>query len=102
MSQETNQEQGFNIELPEEVAAGIYSNLAVVIHSQSEFVIDFVRMLPSTPSAKVQSRIILTPDNAKRLVRALQSNIHSFEQQIAPIILPEDSMPGGAIPQGEA
>lgn len=90
MSQELEQNQALNIELPEEIAEGIYSNLAVVMHSQSEFVLDFVRLLPSKQSAKVHSRVIMTPDNLKRLVRVLQQNLHTYEQQIAPIYLPED------------
>lgn len=70
-----------NIELPEEVAEGTYSNLAVISHSQSEFILDFVRMVPNVPKAKVQSRIIMTPENAKRLVQALNENIKKFEGQ---------------------
>lgn len=96
MSQEQDQNQGFNIELPEEVAGGTYSNLAIVMHSQNEFVLDFVSLLPNMASAKVHSRIIMTPNNAKRLVRVLQQNISTYEQRIAPIILPEDSIPEGA------
>ena len=75
-----NQNQ-INIELPEEVAEGIYSNLAIISHSQSEFVIDFIRMVPSVPKAKVKSRIILTPSHAKRLMKALADNITKFEAQ---------------------
>ncbi len=68
-----------NIELPEDVAEGVYSNLAIIQHSRSEFIIDFVKMLPGVPKAKVKSRIILTPQHAKRLLRALQDNIRKFE-----------------------
>lgn len=68
-----------NIELSEEVADGIYSNLAVITHSNAEFVIDFVRVLPGIPKAKVKSRILLTPQHAKRLMNALQDNIQKFE-----------------------
>jgi hypothetical protein len=68
-----------NIELSDEVAEGIYSNLAIITHSRSEFVIDFVKMLPGVPKAKVKSRIILTPQHAKRLLKALQDNIQKFE-----------------------
>jgi len=70
-----------NIELSAEVAEGIYSNLAIISHSSSEFVIDFVRIMPGTPKANVKSRIILTPEHAKRLLFALQDNIGKFEQQ---------------------
>ena len=73
-----NQKQ-LNIELPEEVAEGIYSNLAVISHSQSEFVLDFVRLVPNVPKAKVKARIILTPQHAKRLLKALNENVKKFE-----------------------
>ena len=68
-----------NIELNEEVAQGTYSNLAVITHSASEFVIDFVRIMPGLPKAKVKSRVILTPEHAKRLLFALQDNVQKFE-----------------------
>ena len=70
-----------NIELSEEVAEGIYSNLAIISHSNSEFVVDFIRIAPNVPKAKVKSRIILTPQHAKRLLRALADNINKFEAQ---------------------
>jgi len=68
-----------NIELSEEVAQGVYSNLAVITHSSAEFVLDFVRIMPGVPKAKVKSRIILTPEHAKRLLNALKDNISKFE-----------------------
>ncbi|MDD5508312.1 MAG: DUF3467 domain-containing protein [Bacteroidales bacterium] len=68
-----------NIELSDEVAEGIYSNLAIITHSQSEFILDFVKMMPGVPKAKVKSRIILTPQHAKRLYRALKDNITKYE-----------------------
>lgn len=74
-----------NIELSEEIAEGIYSNLAIISHSNSEFVVDFVRMLPNLPKAKVKSRIILSPEHAKRLMRALQENIAKYESQFGKI-----------------
>jgi len=74
-----------NIELDEQVGQGIYSNLAIISHSNSEFVIDFVRLMPGMPKAKVQSRIILTPEHAKRLLLALKDNIQKFESQFGPI-----------------
>ena len=77
-NQVTNEIQ---VELTDEIAQGVYSNLAVIAHSSSEFVIDFIRILPGTPKAKVKSRIILTPDNAKRLLHALQDNINKFDEQ---------------------
>lgn len=69
-----------SIELSAEVAEGIYSNLAIISHSTSEFVIDFVRIMPGTPKANVKSRIILTPEHAKRLLFALQDNVSKYEQ----------------------
>jgi Protein of unknown function (DUF3467) len=83
MSEVQNQ---INIELPEDVAEGIYSNLAIISHSNTEFVVDFVRMMPNVPQAKVKSRIILTPEHAKRLLSALADNVHKFEQQFGNII----------------
>ena len=74
-----------SIELNEEVAQGIYSNLAVITHSPSEFVIDFVRIMPGIPKAQVKSRIILTPEHAKRLVSALQDNLAKYESVHGPI-----------------
>jgi hypothetical protein len=68
-----------NIELKEDIAQGVYSNLAVITHSSSEFVIDFIRVMPGIPKAEVKSRIILTPEHAKRLLFALQDNIAKFE-----------------------
>lgn len=68
-----------NIELSEEIAEGVYSNLAIITHSQSEFVIDFVKLMPGVQKAKVKSRIILTPEHAKRLYKALADNIKKFE-----------------------
>lgn len=86
MAANQNQNQGqINIELSEEIAEGIYSNLAIISHSSSEFVVDFVRMMPNVPQAKVKSRIILTPEHAKRLLSALEDNIIKFEQQFGRI-----------------
>ena len=85
-----------NIELSAEVAEGTYSNLAVISHSSSEFVIDFIRMMPGTPKANVKSRIIITPEHAKRLMLALSDNISKFEKQFGTINLQSQ---GGNIPQ---
>ncbi|WP_339656153.1 DUF3467 domain-containing protein [Flavobacterium frigidarium] len=73
------QQDQINIELDEKTAEGIYSNLAIINHSSSEFVLDFVSIMPGIPKAKVKSRIVLTPQHAKRLVKALADNIHRFE-----------------------
>ena len=88
---ENNNDNQLNIELPAEVAEGIYSNLAIISHSTSEFVIDFVRIMPGTPKANVKSRIILTPEPAKRLLFALQDNIAKYEQQNGKIKVPENN-----------
>lgn len=82
-----NENNQINIELSEEIAQGIYSNLAVISHSSSEFVLDFIRLMPGVPKAKVQSRIIVTPEHAKRLLSALQDNIIKYEKQFGPIKL---------------
>ena len=75
------QKQGqINIELDEKVAQGIYSNLAIINHSVSEFVLDFITIMPGVPKSKVKSRIILTPQHAKRLVKALSDNVARFEK----------------------
>ena len=74
-----NQEGQINIELDEKVAEGTYSNLAIINHSNTEFVLDFIALMPGVPKAKVKSRIILTPQHAKRLLTALNENIHRFE-----------------------
>lgn len=78
-----------NIELPDDIAEGQYSNLAVISHNHSEFVLDFIMMAPNLPKAKVKSRIILTPQHAKRLMMALADNIKRFEAQFGPIHEPE-------------
>ncbi len=76
--QKQNQNQ-LNIELDEKIAEGTYANLAIINHSVSEFVVDFVNVMPGTPKAKVKSRIILTPQHAKRLMKALADNVKRFE-----------------------
>jgi|TARA_B100000900_G_C20594272_1_gene722763 hypothetical protein len=86
---------GLNIELTEEVAQGVYSNLAIINHSPSEFVIDFIQMMPGVVKAKVKSRVILTPQHAKRLMKALSDNINKFENQHGDI---KDVDPNGGIP----
>ena len=84
-----------NIELGEDQAEGTYANLAMISHSQAEFIIDFIKMMPGMPKAKVKSRIILTPQHAKRLLRALKENIGKYESQFGTIDTPEnpDGMP---------
>jgi hypothetical protein len=74
-----------NIELPEEIAEGVYSNLAMIAHSSSEFVIDFIRLMPGVPKAKVKSRVVITPEHAKRLLMALQDNVKKYEESFGEV-----------------
>lgn len=106
--QNTNNPKGneLQIELTEEIAEGIYSNLAIINHSNTEFVVDFVRIMPGVPKARVQSRIILTPHHAKRLLLALGENISRYEEAFGEIEVQDNQIPpipmnfGG--PQGMA
>ncbi len=77
--------QQINIELGEKEAEGIYSNLAIITHSMGEFIIDFTRVVPGTPKAKVHARIITTPQHAKMLLKALQDNIEKYEKRFGEI-----------------
>lgn len=74
-----------SIELSEDIAQGVYSNLAVVNHSPTEFVVDFISMMPGMPKAKVKSRVVLTPQHAKRLLGALAENVKKYESQFGAI-----------------
>ena len=79
MEKETVVPNQLNIEISEEVAEGTYANLAVITHSHAEFVVDFVNVMPGTPKSKVKSRIILTPQHAKRFMKALIENVEKYE-----------------------
>tara|TARA_Y100000739_G_scaffold112790_1_gene97041 strand:- start:4 stop:318 length:315 start_codon:yes stop_codon:yes gene_type:complete len=92
---EKKKKEGLNIELSEEIAQGNYSNLAIINHSPSEFVLDFIQMMPGVPKAKVKSRIILTPQHAKRLMKALNENVLKFEDQHGEI---QDLDPSKGVP----
>ena len=86
----SNNEEGgnrnqINIHLSEEVAQGIYSNLAVINHSSSEFILDFIRVMPGVHKADVKSRVILTPEHAKRFLNALQDNVQKYEEMYGEI-----------------
>ncbi|MEN8765401.1 MAG: DUF3467 domain-containing protein [Wenyingzhuangia sp.] len=85
MEETKGKEGNINIELSPEIAEGTYSNLAIINHSNSEFVVDFVNIMPGIPKAKVKSRIVLTPQHAKRLAKALIDNIKRFEAQVGEI-----------------
>lgn len=95
-----------DVELSHEVAQGIYSNLAIISHSSSEFIVDFIRVMPGLPKAEVKSRVILTPEHTKRLLLALQDNIRKYEQIHGRINLPEgnepEMFPIGMEPKGQA
>jgi hypothetical protein len=77
---EENNENQVNIELSEEIALGVYSNLAIITHSPTEIVSDFIQMMPGMPKGKVRSRVIMTPQNAKRFMHALIENVQKYEQ----------------------
>ena len=89
-------ENQLNIELTEEIAEGIYSNLAIITHSHSEFAVDFIKVMPGIPKAKVKARIILTPSHAKRLMKALKDNLSKYEETHGAI--KENDLPPGALP----
>ena len=103
MSEEIQNNQ-MNIEITDEIAEGIYANLAIITHSQAEFVLDFISVMPGMPKNKVKSRIIMTPFHTKRLMKALTENVQRFEQANGEIIdLEQVEMPmhfGG--PKAEA
>ena len=82
------EEQKLNINLTPEVAEGTYANLAIIAHSSSEFIVDFIRMMPGIKEANVKSRIILTPEHAKKLLFALQENIMRYEKEFGKIEIP--------------
>ena len=92
---EDKRKEGLNIELTEEVAEGSYSNLAIINHSPSEFVVDFIQMMPGIKKAKVKSRVILTPQHAKRLMKALVDNVTKYENQHGEI---KDIDPSAGVP----
>lgn len=80
MEENKKKDGQINIELDQEIAEGTYSNLAIINHTMSEFIVDFINIMPGIPKAKVKSRIILTPQHAKRLAQALSENIRKFEE----------------------
>jgi hypothetical protein len=80
-----------NVELSDDMAEGVYSNLVMFAHSNSEFVLDFIRLMPGVPKAKVKSRIVLTPEHAKRMLAALRDNIEKYEANFGKIKIPEES-----------
>ncbi len=101
-----NQEQGqFQMGINPEVAEGTYSNLALITHSSSDFILDFACALPGMPQPQIKSRVIMAPEHAKRLLQALQGNIYNYEQTFGTIKMPaapEESIAPFKIPKGEA
>lgn len=95
MERMERKEQGngqLQIELKEDVAQGVYSNLAVIAHSSSEFVLDFIRVLPGMSKASVKSRVVLSPEHAKRLLRALADNVDKYERMYGTIRIPDTAI----------
>ena len=88
---ETKNDNQVNIELPEDLATGVYSNLAILTHSPTEFVADFIQMMPGMPKGKVRARVIMTPQNAKRLLHAIQDNVRKYEQTFG--VIDEGNVP---------
>ena len=104
MEPEGPPQQQLQIELSPDVAEGTYSNLVMIAHSPEEFILDFIRVMPGVPKARVRSRVIVTPSHAKRLLAALADNIRRYEVQYGAIQEVQQSHPGVAFtgPGGEA
>jgi len=103
MAEPDKKQKQINIELDEKTAEGVYSNLAIINHSASEFVIDFISMMPGAPKAKVKSRIVLTPQHAKKFLKALNDNVSRFENAHGAIKdYDQPSIPMNFGPTGEA
>ena len=99
MSNESEDKKSISIEVPTDAEKGTYSNLCIITHSQSEFIVDFAQIFVGQAKPKVRSRIIMTPDNAKRLLLALQDNVNKFEQSFGTIqIGTHDKTPNSHIP----
>lgn len=106
MAEQDQQKGKLNIELSEDVASGVYANLAVITHSPAEFVMDFIQVMPGMPKAKVRSRVVMSPHHVKRLLGALAENVQRFEKQHGPIQDHGAADPGMPLPymgpQGQA
>ena len=104
-NKKSQQENQFQMGINPEVAEGTYSNLAMITHSSSDFILDFATALPGMPQPQIKSRIIMAPEHAKRLLQALQGNVYNYEQTFGKIALPnepEQPMAPFTIPKGEA
>ena len=103
MKKDKTKENNINIELDESIAQGLYSNLVIVNHSPTEFVLDFINVMPGTPKAKVRSRIILTPDHTKKFINALGENLNKYEKSFGKIKnFQKEVIPISFGPKGEA
>ena len=103
MKKDKAKENNINIELDESIAQGLYSNLVIVNHSPTEFVLDFINVMPGAPKAKVRSRIILTPDHTKKFINALGENLTKYEKSFGKIKnFQKEVMPISFGPKGEA
>ena len=89
MNEEQKENEGLQIDLTPEMAKGVYANLALITHSNADFVLDFASILPGMPKPQVVSRVVMTPEHAKHLLRALQVNVQRYEQQFGKIVIPE-------------
>jgi len=99
MDDKMKQGQQLNIDVPPDLADGVYANLAVITHSPAEFITDFVSMMPGVPQAKVRARVIMTPQHAKRLLRAMQENVAKYESVHGTIKEISDPMMRGPMAQ---
>ena len=103
MKKDKAKENNINIELDESIAQGLYSNLVIVNHSPTEFVLDFINVMPGAPKAKVRSRIILTPDHTKKFINALGENLNKYEKSFGKIKNSQkEVIPISFGPKGEA
>ena len=103
MKKDKAKENNINIELDESIAQGLYSNLVIVNHSPTEFVLDFINVMPGAPKAKVRSRIILTPDHTKKFINALGENLNKYEKTFGKIKnFQKEVVPISFGPKGEA
>jgi len=105
MKENKDKENQLNIEISEEMAEGVYSNMVMIAHSHTEFILDFTRIMPNVPKAKVKARVIVTPEHAKRLLAALEDNIKKYEENYGSVKSSNDTVNipfgfGGAV--GEA
>tara|TARA_B100000989_G_scaffold728_1_gene458 strand:+ start:929 stop:1240 length:312 start_codon:yes stop_codon:yes gene_type:complete len=103
MKKDKTDKNNINIELDESTAQGLYSNLVIVNHSPTEFVLDFINVMPGAPKAKVRSRIILTPDHTKKFINALGDNLNKYEKSFGKVKnFQKEILPISFGPKGEA